>query len=86
LDGLGVGVGVGVLDGDVVGVGEPVGLGVGVALGAGVGVDGEPLKTTLGLLLLVSVTANELVASRIVKVSVPAFCEVTVKVACPFWA
>ena len=61
---------------------DGVGIGVGVSVGAGVGVAvDEPLKTTLGLLLLVSVTANELVVSCIVNVSVPAFCEVTVKVA-----
>lgn len=72
---VGVGDGVGVADCDGDGVGEPMGLGVGVEVGVGVGVavEDEPLKTTLGLLLLVSVILNELVVSCTVSVSVPAF-------------
>ena len=69
--------------GDGVGVGVSVGPDVGV--GVGVTVD-EPLKTMLGLLLLVSVTVKLPVVSCIVKVSVPAFCDVTLKVASPFCA
>ena len=71
-------------------MGIVVGVGVGVSAGLGVGVGVEvsmsPLKTTLGGLLLVSVIAKLLVVSCMVKVSFPAFCEVTVKVACPFCA
>ena len=75
----------GVLDGDGIGVGVLVTLGVVVGVDVGVVVD-EPLKTTLGLLLLVSVMEKLLVVSWIVKVSVPAFCELTLKVAWPFCA
>ncbi len=87
--GVGVldGVGVGVADCDGDGVGEPVGLGVGVEVGVRVGVDvDEPLKTTLGLWLLISVIVKLLVVSWTVKVSVILFWELTVKLACPFWA
>ena len=71
---------------DGVGVGEADGLEVGVAVGAGVGVavEEEPLKIILGLWLLASVTVKLLVVSCTVRVSVPAFWEVTVKVALPF--
>ena len=69
------------------GLGLAIGVGVIVKVGVGVGVTvDEPLKTILGLWLLVSVTVKLLVVSWMVKVSVPAFCEVTVKVATPFWA
>ena len=77
--------------GVLVGVGVRVdgGVGVGVAgfeVGVGVGVLDEPLKTTLGLRLLASVTVKLLVVSWMVKVSVSAFCDVTLKVATPFCA
>lgn len=59
-----------------VGEGVVVTVGVGVSVGAGVdvgvGVE-EEVKFMLGLLLLGSVTVNELVVSRIEKLSVPAF-------------
>ncbi len=69
-----------------VGVDEADGLEVGAAVGAGVGVavEEEPLKIMLGLWLLASVTVKLLVVSCTVSVSVPAFWEVTVKLACPF--
>lgn len=40
-----------------------------------------PLKVTLGLLFLISVTAKLLVVSWTVKVSVVVFCELTTKLA-----
>ena len=70
----------------MVGVGVLVGTDVGTVVGVGVGVADEPLKIMVGGLLLVSVTAKLLVVSWIVKVSVPAFCDVRLKVAIPFWA
>lgn len=73
-----IGVGVGVSDG--------VWLLVGVGVGVDVGALDDPLKVMLGLLLLTSVTVKLFVSSCMVKVSVPAFCELTLKEACPFEA
>jgi len=58
-----------------------------VGVGVGVGVTADvPVKVMLGLLLLESVTVKLPVSSCTVKVSVPAFCELTLKEACPFCA
>ena len=65
-------------------VGVSVGVGEGVPVGWGVEVFAGALNTTLGLLLFVSVTVNEFVVSCTVNVLVPAFSDVTVKLAWPF--
>lgn len=72
-------------DGALVGVGVSLTLGAEVGVGVGLEVE-DPLKVIFGLWLLESVTVKLLVVSWIVKVSVPAFCEVTLKVATPFCA
>ena len=65
-------------------VSESSGVGVGVTFGVGVGVIEDPVKVIVGLLLPASVTVKLLVVSLIKSVSVPAFCELTVKLAVPF--
>lgn len=91
LDAVGAGVDVAVCDG--IAVGALVGLDVGELVDAGVNegedvgaVADEPLKTTLGLWLFASVMLKELVVSLTLRLTVPAFWEITEKLACPFCA
>lgn len=73
-------------EGIVVGVGVSAGVSVGSGVVVGVGVADEAVKVIDGLLLLTSVIVKLPVSSCIVKVSVPAFAELTEKEACPLEA
>ena len=76
------GVGDGATDGVSAEVGATDAAGVGAIVG--VGVTDELLNVILGLLLLVSVRPNESVVSCTLRTTVPATCEVTVKLPWPF--
>ena len=83
VDFYGVGAIVAESDEVVADVGAGVGAAVGAEVGIGVGLDGA-VNVMLGLLLLSSVTLNELVVSRRDKFTTPETCDDTVNLASPF--